>query len=428
MRHGQLGRTVGCGGEAFGPAPELVEPRQELVRVVATALGHVGERASLERRAARRRAVGQVGVRGRASTRSATRSQSAVNACASDRRWSSLSPAASAEQQRLGQRVVVEQRPRAARPSVPRTRHWNRPRRAPRRAAAGRPRPGARSGCAARTSAGCRWPRRRGRRARRRRAVGGAVTSSASPSVGVAEPASNSARSRSRNSAPAFSVNVTAAMCSIGTPARTVWTTRSTRDCVLPDPAPASTNSVSSRAEVMRDLASASASAAAAPRSSRHGRHHGKHGRLGSDARRLGEHTRLGEPDVGLEPGIVPLAFPAGAGVPVPDAVGIAVRALARSAQPGVSGGRCGNRPGGDAVGDDGQRVGVEAPSTSGGRAAPRCARRGPCGRTSTRPRPGCPRRRSGAGPRRRRPEAAAWCRPAIGSLVEALERGCCRS
>ncbi len=70
------------------------------------------------------------------------------------------------------------------------------------------------------------------------------------PSSGSAAASSSSLRIRSRSSAAAFSVKVIAAMWRIGT--RTVSssavisaTTRSTSDFVLPDPAPASANSVS---------------------------------------------------------------------------------------------------------------------------------------------------------------------------------------
>jgi hypothetical protein len=59
--------------------------------------------------------------------------------------------------------------------------------------------------------------------------------------------AAKATRSRSRRSVAAFSVKVTAATRASGTPLSTTDTTRFTSEVVLPDPAPASTNSVSSR-------------------------------------------------------------------------------------------------------------------------------------------------------------------------------------
>ena len=60
---------------------------------------------------------------------------------------------------------------------------------------------------------------------------------------------SSARRMRSRSSAAAFSVNVTAAISRMGTPRSTTSaTTRSTSALVLPEPAPASTNRVSSSA------------------------------------------------------------------------------------------------------------------------------------------------------------------------------------
>ena len=68
---------------------------------------------------------------------------------------------------------------------------------------------------------------------------------SASRREGPRRAFSNSTRNRSRSSAPAFSVNVTAAIVRSGISSRsTSVVTRSTSACVFPDPAPASTNSV----------------------------------------------------------------------------------------------------------------------------------------------------------------------------------------
>ena len=77
----------------------------------------------------------------------------------------------------------------------------------------------------------------------------------ASVSVGSFD-GSNATRSRSRSSAPAFSVNVTAAIRSSGIPSvRTRVSTRSTSEWVLPEPAPASTKMVESVSVRIRSLA-----------------------------------------------------------------------------------------------------------------------------------------------------------------------------
>ena len=67
-----------------------------------------------------------------------------------------------------------------------------------------------------------------------------------------AAPPRSRSRSRWRSSPAAFSVNVMAAMASIGTSASTSPRMRPTRAVVLPAPAPASTNSVVSRSSAMR--------------------------------------------------------------------------------------------------------------------------------------------------------------------------------
>ncbi len=140
---------------------------------------------------------------------------------------------------------------RGSRPSAGRTRSPTSPRRAPRPGAGGRPRWGARSGCAGRRRAACRWrPRRAGRgpggsgRPRRRRCSGVALPLLERLAQPVAQLGAGLLGEGDGGDAGAGR-----------RPEATSATTRSTRAVVLPEPAPASTNSVVSRSVRMRSRA-----------------------------------------------------------------------------------------------------------------------------------------------------------------------------
>ncbi len=91
------------------------------------------------------------------------------------------------------------------------------------------------------------------------RASSAAAARDAAGSWGVEVIRSSSRRMRSRSSAAAFSVNVTATISPIGTPLTvTSAHTRSTSDFVLPEPAPASTNRVASSSSAIATRAAAS--------------------------------------------------------------------------------------------------------------------------------------------------------------------------
>ena len=137
--------------------------------------------------------------------------------------------------------------------SAPRTPPVTRCRRARRCAGAGPPS----IGCSTSTRCANAWRVDTAAPSRSSSAVAARVarTGSGSPAT-----CSSSRRMRSRSSDAAFSVNVTATISRMGTSATVInATTRSTSDLVLPDPAPASTNIVSSRHSTMARRAAASA-------------------------------------------------------------------------------------------------------------------------------------------------------------------------
>ena len=231
----QLAVTTCC-REGLSPGAERGEVGQELVLGVAALRGAGGQMGRL---------LGEVGdLRGRQVRRSTGQhpvlDQVPVGAeGAGDRaEMVELDPGCRApgspDRPSRGRRGAHA----AAPPSASRTRPRTPPRRAPPAAVAARPRSGAGSGSAGRRSAGCRSLRSPGRPVPRLPARGGPPERPLERQT-----FSNFSRRRSRSSAPAFSVKVTAAMFVRRMPSRsTSVVTRVTNERVLPEPAPASTN------------------------------------------------------------------------------------------------------------------------------------------------------------------------------------------
>ena len=217
----------------------------------------LAERGHDRRRSARSSSSASGGGSGSGPIRSCTRSQLALHASAIVRRRGEAGVGVEREQQRALERRVVEQEIDEARPAILErhlrpdvVEHLDPGREA------GLDRVLAEEPLRERVQGGHRGGVElveRGTRAR--------DASAACPNGEPVATCSSSRRMRSRSSAAAFSVKVTAAISRIGTPARvTSATTRSTRDFVFPDPAPASTNIVSSRSSTIARRVAASSS------------------------------------------------------------------------------------------------------------------------------------------------------------------------
>ena len=245
---------VAGGGLQPGPAGQAVEPGQEFVVTInaEAALAPSGGSASAHSPAV---SAGGRAATGMVRTRDPSRSQLSLKARAMDRRSSSRMPAARASSSACSSpgsssnaaRSAVHRSSKATLEATSSSTSIS----------GGRP---ASTGCSPRMRSAkeCRVPIAAASRSSRAPA---ARLARAEPGSAPVSAASNAARSRSRSSAPAFSVKVTAATCRSGTAesgCSTTATTRSTSERVFPDPAPASTNRVRSSCPVICARAAAS--------------------------------------------------------------------------------------------------------------------------------------------------------------------------